>query len=345
LLNHSRDKASLVIDYIEKRAALLLGTGEKDGERQFTFPHRVFHEFLAACHLAGQPDFPAECARLARAAPAHWQVVLVLAARLARVERGTSAADEVIGGLSIADFRQQRRPASADYCCARLAALQLLEIGLGAINKGVRTRAIAARVTGWLVASLAQHPNQGGEPAVQRAQAGDFLAALGDPRFDPLRLYLPAEDELGFVRIAADPEFRIGTRKTDATGVAKIIGYEVPKDEINRDLTPTHEFYIARYPVTVAQFRVFVEANDRKDLDARALRDPDNRPVRYVDWGEAIAYCDWLNRELNQSPAFAASPIARLVREKGWHATLPSELEWEKAARGGFRDRVFSWGD
>ncbi|MGH9577807.1 MAG: NACHT domain-containing protein, partial [Terriglobales bacterium] len=96
LLNGSKDKAGVVADYIEKRAGLLIGQGEKDGERQFTFPHRTFQEFLAACHLAAQDDFPSECARLARSAPAHWQVTLPLAARLAKAERGASAADELV---------------------------------------------------------------------------------------------------------------------------------------------------------------------------------------------------------------------------------------------------------
>ena len=62
------------------------------------------------------------------------------------------------------------------------------------------------------------------EPVV-RARAGDVLSRLGDPRFDPQRFYLPADDMLGFVRIPADPEFKIGTRKADAQRVAEIIGY------------------------------------------------------------------------------------------------------------------------
>ena len=344
LLN-SKDKADVVVDYIEKRAGLLIGQGEKDGERQFAFPHRTFQEFLAACHLAAQADFPAKCDRLARAAPGHWQVVLPLAARLAKTERGASAADELIGGAALAEFRARRQPNETDWTCALLAGLQLLEIGLGAINKRDRTRAIAERVAAWLAASLPVHPRDGGAPARQRAQVGDVLAALGDPRFDPQRFSLPADDGLGFVRIPADPAFVIGTRKAAAKRVAEIIGAEVPDDEINDTRTPTAEFYIARYPVTVAQFRAFVEARQFEIGDARALRDPDSRPVRYLSWHEALVYCDWLNDCFAHSPAFEGSEIARRVREGGWQVTLPSELEWEKAARGGLRDTVFSWGD
>jgi formylglycine-generating enzyme required for sulfatase activity len=345
LLGGSRDKAAMVVDYIEKRAGLLIGQGEKDGERQFTFPHRTFQEFLAACHLAVQDDFPAECARLARAAAGHWQVVLPLAARLAKVERGASAADELIGGSSVVDLRERRRPDADDWTCAILAGTQLLEIGLGAIRKRERTCAIGERVTGWICASLPLHRDEGGLPAAQRAYAGDLLASLGDPRFDPERFHLPADKMLGFVHIPADPAFRIGTRKADAERVAKIIEYDVDDNEINDALTPTPAFYVARYPVTVAQFRTFVEASELNPGDADALRDADNRPVRWVDWHEALAYCDWLNETLASSPVLDGCEAARLVREESWRVTLPSELEWEKAARGGIADAVFPWGD
>ena len=67
--------------------------------------------------------------------------------------------------------------------------------------------------------------------------------------------------------------------------------------------------------------------------------------MRYVSWHEALAYCEWLNDVLATSSTFDGNPIARLVREQGWRVSLPSELEWEKAARGGLRDSVYSWGD
>jgi hypothetical protein len=344
LLDESRDKAAKVVEYIEKRAGLLIGKGEKEGEHQFEFPHRTFQEFLAACHLAARDDFPAECVRLARAAAGHWQVALPLAARVAKAERGASAADELIGSTSIARFRKKMEPVDADWTCALLAGMQLLEIGQSALNKSERTRAIAARVADWIAESLPVHPDEGGPAASQRAYAGDVLVTLGDPRFDNGRFFLPADDILGFVHIPADPDFRIGTRTADSKRVAEIIGTEVPEDEINDEPSPTQDFCIARYPVTVAQFKAFVQDARFEVGNAAALRDPDSRPVRYVNWHEALAYCDWLTEKL-ATPALQGSAVATLVRERGWRATLPSEPEWEKGARGGLSDTVFSWGD
>ena len=65
--------------------------------------------------------------------------------------------------------------------------------------------------------------------------------------------------------------------------------------------------------------------------------------MRWVSWHDAQAWCDWLNQTLVSSPACAGSPIARLVREEGWRIAMPSELEWEKAARGGLSGSVFPW--
>lgn len=99
-------------------------------------------------------------------------------------------------------------------------------------------------------------------------------------------------------------------------------------------------FQIARYPITVAQYRAFLEAEDgwcdsawwADDL----YRDPDgdtydvgrfgNHPAVYVSWFDATAFCRWLGKRLD-----------RVIR-------LPNEWEWQRAATGGDIQRTYPWG-
>ena len=345
LLGGSKDKADQVVEFIERRAGLLLGQGERDGERRFTFPHRTFQEFLAACHLCTRDDFARECRRLVDADAGHWRVVLPLAARLAKAERGATAADELVGGTEADKARTIGALGAKHWERALLAGMQLHEIGTGQLALSERSGAVLHRVQGWLLAGLPLHPGQGGAAAVSRAKAGDVLAALGDPRFDPERFFLPADEALGFERIPADPAFFIGTRPADKARIEKALGAEVSGDELNDKPVPTSEFWIARYPVTVAQFRAYVQTTGLKLGDADALRQPDTRPVCSVSWHEALDYCRWLTEQLRHAPALAELPAAKRVRDEGWQVSLPSELEWEVAARGSLPGQAFSWGD
>lgn len=355
LFGGSRDKAALMVEYIERRTGLLLGLGHVvenngplDNERRFGFPHRSFREYLAACHLAEEsPDFEGECRRLAAQAPGHWELALTLAARIAKLSRGARAADALVGGVDVDRFEQRyaRRAGPPEWRAARIAGMQLLELGLGDLGSREDTRVILDRVRHWLAAALPLHPDDGGLPAVERAQIGDMLAQLGDPRFDPELLHLPADPHLGFVRIPADPDFRIGTRSADCQRVAEASG-EAPRDhEINDQRTPTPEFWIARYPVTVAQFRAFVDDTGFALGDVGALRDADTRPVCGVSWVEANAYVEWLQRQWCEGLALREHPFAARMCSQGWRLMLPGERLWEKAARGSRDGRVFPWGD
>lgn len=127
--------------------------------------------------------------------------------------------------------------------------------------------------------------------------------------------------------------------------MARATGQEPYEEELNEAVTPSPGFHIARYPVTVAQFRAFVDATGFALGDTDAVREIDSRPVRWVSWNGAQAYCAWLQRMCCESPALADCAAARRVRDQGWQVALPSELEWEKAARGGHAGLVFPWGD
>jgi formylglycine-generating enzyme required for sulfatase activity len=100
---------------------------------------------------------------------------------------------------------------------------------------------------------------------------------------------------------------------------------------------------MARYPVTVAQFRAFVEASGYQPQDGDGLRGLPNHPVVNVIWYDALKYCEWLTDRL-RSWEGTPEPLAILLRPEGWWVSIPSEAEWEKAARG-TDGRIYPWGD
>ncbi len=157
----------------------------------------------------------------------------------------------------------------------------------------------------------------------ERIAAADALGQVGDPRLHPL-----APDRWVTIPVGT---FWMGSQKTDP----KKRNY----DKDAQDNAPLREvtlpeFSITRFPVTVEEYQRFVEAegyrlkehweqggfgqwtepaNWSDQLEHR------NRPVVGVSWLEATAYCHWVG-----------------VR-------LPTEEEWERAARG-MEGRKYPWG-
>jgi formylglycine-generating enzyme required for sulfatase activity len=181
------------------------------------------------------------------------------------------------------------------------------------------------------------------DPAQARAQAGRALARLGDPRRG------------------------VGLRDD---GLPDIVWCEVPAgpflmgDDKEKDKSITESYRISRYPVTNAQFEAFVRAGGYQEerywreaieegywsdgavktrWDDKPYTAPEdygepynlpNHPVVGVTWYESVAFCRWLTTVLREREEIG----------KDERVSLPSEVQWEKAARGA-DGRVYPWGE
>lgn len=134
-----------------------------------------------------------------------------------------------------------------------------------------------------------------------------------------------------FVRIQGG-SFAMGTPLDELSGLAKRYGgtRESYREESPRHTPALAPFAIAQVPVSNTLYGQFVAATDatpplrwRGPLPPEALRE---HPVVDVTWRAAMAFCAWLSAEL------------------GTRYRLPSEAEWERAARG-LDGRSFPWGD
>ena len=178
-------------------------------------------------------------------------------------------------------------------------------------------------------------------PATTAAEAGPAVPAAAAPEalegFRTDAFYLPDDSMLGFVEIPAGP-FTMGSDPADDPMAFDVERWSSDRSQGTVEL-PT--FYLGRYEVTVAQFAAFVEATGHP-VQEGTLEAPPDHPVTGVAWTDAVAYARWLEGALRASEA--PPPAIRSRLEEGWRVSLPSEAEWEKAARG-TDGRIFPWGD
>ena len=291
-------KPKRLVEYLRDRAGLLTARGVG----VYTFVHRTFQEYLAACHLTDD-NYPDHIAELARNDPDRWREVALLAG--AKAGSGTKSAV-----WSLADalccLAPHEHGTVADEWGALLAGQLLIE-SADLVAPSPANRAKLDRIKAWLVRVM----GGSGLVARERVLAGDLLASLGDPR--------PEVTEVDRMQFCWIPEgvFMLGSDD---------------KDKLARsDEKPQHQcsipygYWLARFPVTVAQFRLFLEETKTQPGNADCLNGPSNHPVVCVSWHEAIAFCRWLTGRW-QSQGWLP---------EGYAVSLPSEPEWEKAARGG----------
>lgn len=163
----------------------------------------------------------------------------------------------------------------------------------------------------------------------RRLLIGERLAVLGDPR----RGVGVKPDGTAIIDWHSVPSGEV-----TISIVSEPMKWEAPVTDTKRKRVAT--FQIARYPITVDQYRAFIDAKDGwsdKAWWGRDLYRDDggstypfgrygNHPAAFVSWFDAVAFCRWLSQRLR------------------FEVRLPTEWEWQQAATGGDDGYVFPWG-
>jgi formylglycine-generating enzyme required for sulfatase activity len=206
--------------------------------------------------------------------------------------------------------------------------LVLADAALVLTGKGITLRAESLqRLQCVLLAAMTS-----AAPVAVRADLGSALGRIGDPRFRSDRWSLPDEELLGFIEVEGVPHSSGSTPSQDPM---------LEQDERAQHSVDLPSYFVSRYPVTVGQFRAFVEDAQFQVGHPAGLREVSNHPIRWVSFYEALAYGRWLTGKLKEETWTPAALSERLA--EGWAITLPSEAEWEKAARGA-DGRIYPWG-
>lgn len=348
MLNGDLNKAKLFCEYVENRAGLLYGRGSAGRWRVFTFPHRTFQEYLAGCYVANNTfwDFAPELAR-----KLGWREALLLATgHLVFNQQRIDVPMLAIDGMVAEDAETED-----DWRAVWLAGEMLALVGVNAAKNDKRGKRLLKRVPEQLVALIeGRHL-----PPVERAGAGRALGVLGDLRLGVGVTTIEDADSLipdiVWCEIPAGP-FLMGSDKDKDPNADDD---ETPQREVNIPYT----YWMAKYPVTYAQYEPFVNSDGYTNRDywtdagwewkgdkthpEAYWYDPQwhiaNHPVVGVTWYEAYAYTRWLNALHQTDPASPLLPLA--MRDKnpqdsegmegeGYEIRLSTETEWEKAVRG-----------
>ena len=320
-------KPARLIEYISQRAGLLIPRGVG----VYTFPHRTFQEYLAACFLTDS-DFPDRLAELVCDDPNRWRETALLAG--AKAVRGAASTIWLLVEALCYKAWKSGSIDMRDVWGAHLAGQVVVE-SADLTKLSERNREKVDRIKDWLVNIIQTEKF----PATERDIAGDTLARLGDKRPEVMTL---KEMQFCFVPHGS---FWMGSDEYE---------WEKPQ-QINEKID--YRYWISRFPVTNAQFALFVESGGYEEskywseakkasvwengkvkgrwddnprnapYDFGNPYDLSNHPVVGITWYEALAFNRWLNDYLHEEGFLS----------KEWTVRLPYETEWEKAARGGLQ--------
>ena len=309
--------------------------------RIYALPHMTFEEYLAGRYLGRLPKFATQVRHHLHRSDRSREPVVFLGEHLCFREGDDDKLDMMLNKLVPGCF--PAKPSAEDWRCAWVAG-DLLMLYRRALQDKPESD---ARVIG----ALRMLVSTGALTAPERAAAGRTLSILGDPRPGTGTIEVAGVGSVPDIQWCLVPggPFLMGST-SDVEGVYED---EQPQFEYTR---LDRAYHIARYPVTNAQFGAFVDDDAGYRIAATGGRRPgwhgariararetsvrlsrlDNHPAVGITFYEAVAWCTWASERLRQAGLLA----------EGWVLRLPSEAEWEKAARGGYQvpsERRLTW--
>ena len=122
--------------------------------------------------------------------------------------------------------------------------------------------------------------------------------------------------------------------------------FSMGNDQGDTDAKPLHQveltrnFEIGVREVTYGEYRQF-RLPTRSQRDQKAFnRCPDN-PVVNISWYDAVEFCNWLSERHGLNPCYSSGGVATQCNFSRNGYRLPTEAEWEYAAKGGHLSRGF----
>jgi serine/threonine-protein kinase len=199
-------------------------------------------------------------------------------------------------------------------------------IGLGVVVFGIAGIAMVILLVGWL--AKAEKTNV--PPASTEANTANPSRADAPPATQtlPVTKTLAATET---VSASAIPKIEIGRSKLGKDGMLLLYvpagEFRMGSENGNSDEKPVHSvtldaYWIDQNEVTNSMYAVCLKAGICQDTGSKLITDPAyaSSPVVDISWNKAKIYCEWAGRR------------------------LPSEAEWEKAARG-TDERQYPWGN
>jgi len=362
--------AAELIAQIRERSGILV----ERAIGQYAFAHRALHDYLAAAHVVENEMYEL-LSEHADQEP--WREVILIAVGLAPGDRARVLVDElrsgndddgtglVLAGLSLAEdvqvpqdmrarvgdelikmlvntdtgpgqVRVWKALVAADASAARVFLRDVLEGKMPELRTQLLSLLpeLASELDSGFASLLLEFSLSAQESVKNRVNVLSALArtdgTLTEDMWKELAGLRRSEDkalraaatwawcelgryeELGLVKVEAG-DFIMGSDKN--------VDMQARDNEMPQHVVFLPTFYIGKYPVTAAEFQAFAEESGHSAWRGKAKKPgKETLPVTNVTWHDALAYVEYCGY------------------------TLPSEAEWEKAARG-TDGRIWPWGD